>query len=154
MSLKEELGLDKPIDTEEHECLLNIIYTGTLISKLSNKFFSNSGTTDAQFNVLMQLKYSHSQELSQVALSRRLFVNRADVTGLIDRLEKADMVKRTAHPEDRRINMISITKKGMELLEKLEPVYFKEVNRVLSSLDQGNIRQIIKSLEKIRMNLK
>ena len=154
MSLKEELGLDRPIDTEEHECLLNIVYTGTLISKLSNKFFSKSGTTDAQFNVLMQLKYSKSQELSQVALSKRLFVNRADVTGLIDRLEKADMVKRTAHPEDRRVNIISITGKGMELLDKLEPLYFKEVNRVLARLNQSDIKQVINSMEKIRMNLK
>ncbi len=151
MGLKEELGLDQPIETIEHECLLNIVYTGTIFSKLSYKFFSKTDITDAQFNVLMQLKYSKQQKLSQVDLSKRLFVNRADVTGLIDRLEKGGFVKRGNHPTDRRINLIAITSKGLELLEHLEPEYFKEVNRIFSNFGKKDIKDLINNLEKIRL---
>lgn len=150
MSLKDELGLDQPIETIEHECLLNIVYTGTIFSKLSYKFFSQSGITDAQFNVLMQLKYSKQQKLSQVELSKRLFVNRADVTGLIDRLEKGGFVKRGSHPTDRRVNLIAITSKGLELLKHLEPEYFKEVNKIFGNFRQKEIKNLIINLEKIR----
>ena len=150
MSLKEELGLDQPIETIEHECLLNIVYTGTIFSKLSYRFFSKTEITDAQFNVLMQLKYSKQQKLSQVDLSKRLFVNRADVTGLIDRLEKGGYVKRGSHPTDRRINLIAITSKGLELLEHLEQDYFKEVNRIFGNFAKKDIKDLINNLEKIR----
>ena len=150
MGLKEELGLDQAIETIEHECLLNIVYTGTIFNKLSYKFFSNTGITDAQFNVLMQLKYSNKQELSQVELSRRLFVNRADITGLIDRLEKGGYVSRGVHPTDRRVNIIKVSNKGLDLLKKLEPAYFAEVNKLFKNFSKNEIRGIIGSLEKIR----
>ncbi|MDD5491249.1 MAG: MarR family transcriptional regulator [bacterium] len=150
MSLREELGLDQPIETIEHECLLNIVYTGTIFSKLSYKFFSKSEITDAQFNVLMQLKYSKQQKLSQVDLSKRLFVNRADITGLIDRLEKGGFVKRGSHPTDRRVNLIAITSIGLELLSRLEPEYFKEVNKIFGNFGKKEINDLISSLEKIR----
>lgn len=150
MGLKEELGLDQPIETIEHECLLNIVYTGTIFSKLSDKFFSKSDITDAQFNVLMQLKYSKQQKLSQVDLSKRLFVNRADVTGLIDRLEKGGFVKRGSHPTDRRVNLIAITPKGLDLLERLEPEYFKEVNKIFGNFGKTEIKDLINNLEKVR----
>ncbi len=150
MGLKEELGLDQPIETVEHECLLNIVYTGTIFSKLSYKFFSKSDITDAQFNVLMQLKYSTNQKLSQVDLSKRLFVNRADITGLIDRLEKGGFVKRERHPTDRRVNLIAITSKGLELLEHLEPEYFQEVNKIFGNFGKKEIKDLINNLEKVR----
>ncbi len=150
MSLREELGLDQPIETIEHECLLNIVYTGTIFSKLSYQFFSQSDITDAQFNVLMQLKYSKQQKLSQVELSKRLFVNRADVTGLIDRLEKGGFVKRGSHPTDRRVNLIAITSKGLELLARLEPEYFQEVNKIFGNFGKTEIKDLINNLEKVR----
>ena len=150
MGLKEELGLDQAIETIEHECLLNIVYTGTIFNKLSYRFFSKTGITDAQFNVLMQLKYSSKQELSQVELSRRLFVNRADITGLIDRLEKGGYVSRGVHPTDRRVNIIKVSAKGLDLLKRLEPAYFAEVNKLFKNLNKGEITGIISSLEKIR----
>ncbi|MBI5555599.1 MAG: MarR family transcriptional regulator [Elusimicrobia bacterium] len=153
MGLKEELGLDRPIKTIEHECLLNIVYTGTIFSKLSYKFFSKSDITDAQFNVLMQLKYAKNKKLSQVDLSKRLFVNRADVTGLIDRLEKGGFVKRGSHSTDRRVNLLTITSTGLELLERLEPEYFKEVNKIFSSFGEKKIKDLINNLEKVRQQI-
>ena len=96
MGLAEELGLDKPIQTVEHESLLNIIYTGTMIARASFRYFQGADLTDAQFNVLVQLKYAGERSLSQSALGRRLVVNKADMTGIIDRLEKAGLVVRQA----------------------------------------------------------
>jgi DNA-binding MarR family transcriptional regulator len=41
-----------------------------------------------------------------------MMVNRANVTGLVDRLEKAGLVRRTA-TGDRRYNMIKLTDRGL-----------------------------------------
>jgi DNA-binding MarR family transcriptional regulator len=154
MGLKEELNLEQPIKTLENECLLNIVYTGTMLSKLSYKYFSAFGITDAQFNLLTQLKYSKKKVLSQVNLSRQLVVNKADMTGLIDRLSKAGYVERVPHPTDRRINLIKTTKKGLEKVNEIEPNYLKKVKKLLKNLAKPKLKQTIVNLEHVRKNIK
>jgi DNA-binding MarR family transcriptional regulator len=154
MNLKEELKLDQAIETMEHECLLNIFYTATMLYKASYAYFRQYGITDAQFNVLIQLHYAKQQGLSQVDLGRRLVVNKADMTGIIDRLEKAGLVGREDHPKDRRINIIKITRKGRGMIDKVEPGYFKGVKQLMSGMPKGDMKTIMKSMEKIRENVR
>ena len=98
MSLKEELKLKKGFDIVEHEALLNIYYTASLLKKRADVFFKTFGLTDVQFNVMMLLHYhSGTQDgLSQAQLSDMMLVNRANITTLIDRMEKASLVMRTS----------------------------------------------------------
>ena len=154
MNLKEELGLDQTIETMEHECLLNILYTATMLYKASYIYFRQYGITDAQFNVLIQLQYEKQQGLSQTDLGRRLVVNKADMTGIIDRPEKAGFVGREDHPQDRRINIIKITRKGRDIVNKLEPGYFKGVKKVMSDMSKNDLKTIMKGMEKIRENVR
>ncbi|MFA7160156.1 MAG: MarR family transcriptional regulator [Kiritimatiellia bacterium] len=154
MDLKNELGLDQAIKTMEHECLLNIVYTGMMINKSAYRYFSRYGITETQFNVLMLLKYALSEGLSQVALSRRLVVNKADMTGLVDRLERKKLVERSRDGADRRINLVKLTRQGRDMLLKVEKVYFTEVNRLFKGCSKTEIRAIIRGLELIRKNLR
>ena len=154
MNLKEELGLDQAIETMEHECLLNILYTATMLYKASYVYFRRYGITDAQFNVLIQLQYAKQQDLSQADLGRKLVVNKADMTGIIDRLEKAELVEREDHPKDRRVNVIKITRKGRDMVNKLEPGYFTGVKKLMSGTSKYDMRIIIKDMEKIRENVR
>jgi DNA-binding MarR family transcriptional regulator len=154
MNLKKELGLDQAIETTEHECLLNILYTTTMLSKASYVYFRQYGITDAQFNVLIQLHYAKQPGLSQVDLGRRLVVNKADMTGIIDRLEKAGFVGRETYPKDRRVNMIKITRKGRDMVNKVEPGYFAGVQKLMSDLSKNDMRTVIKNMEKIRENVR
>jgi DNA-binding MarR family transcriptional regulator len=154
MNLREELGLDQTIETMEHECLLNVLYTATMLYKASYIYFRQYGITDAQFNVLIQLQYEKQQGLSQADLGRRLVVNKADMTGIIDRLEKAGLVGREDHPKDRRINIIKISRKGRDIVNKLEPGYFTGVNKVMSGMSTNDMKTIIKGMEKIRENVR
>jgi DNA-binding MarR family transcriptional regulator len=154
MNLREELGLDQTIETMEHECLLNVLYTATMLYKASYIYFRQYGITDAQFNVLIQLQYEKQQGLSQADLGRRLVVNKADMTGIIDRLEKAGLVAREDHPKDRRINIIKITRKGRDIVNRLEPGYFTRVKKVMSGISKNDMKTIVKGMEKIRENVR
>lgn len=154
MNLKTELGLAQPLETQENECLLNILFTATILYKISYKFFKKFDLSDAQFNVLMQLCYAEESSLSQVELSRRLVVNKTDMTGIIDRLEKAQMVERVAHPNDRRVNMIRVTEKGRELVKKIEPHYMEEIFKLMKGLSKQDMQRLIQGLEKVRENIR
>jgi DNA-binding MarR family transcriptional regulator len=153
MGLTEELGLDKPIQTVEHESFLNIIYTGTMIARASFRYFQGTDLTDAQFNVLVQLKCSAQRSLSQSVLGRRLVVNKADMTGIIDRLERAGLVVRLPHPKDRRVHMIAMTDKGEKMVDSLEPGYLDGVERLMAGISGKELKDLNGVLETVRKNI-
>lgn len=154
MGLVEELGLDRPIETVEHESLLNIVYTGTMIARASFRYFQGHRLTDAQFNVLVQLKYAGDRVLSQAALGRRLVVNKADMTGIIDRLERTGLVERVAHPNDRRVNLVRMTAEGENTVDALEAGYLEGVEKLMSGISQADLNRLNRILEKVRRNVK
>src|SRR4029077_12394115 len=130
MRLQHELKLKQPLASVNHEALLSLVRTSSLMQKVSDRFFSQFGLTDVQFNILMILKEHGSEGLSQQELSEHLIVTKSNVVGLIDRLERGDYVKRVSHPSDRRFNQIVVTPKGQKLEAKVEKSYFKEVDKM------------------------
>jgi MarR family 2-MHQ and catechol resistance regulon transcriptional repressor len=155
MSLIEELKLNVPFTLDTHESLLNIYFTATCIKKKATEFLKPFGITDVQLNMMMMLGHQgeHEGGLSQARISEMMLVNRANITSLVDRMEKAGFVIRTAAAGDRRYNIIKLTKKGKRLLEKVEPLYAKEVTRIMSVLSDGEKKKLIKMLEKVRSGI-
>jgi DNA-binding MarR family transcriptional regulator len=155
MSLEKELGLKKGLDSLEHETMLNIYYTTSLLKKEADEFFRQFGLTDVQFNVLMLIAYQSgpAEGLSQAQLSTMMLVNRANITSLIDRMEKNDLVVRTAEPGDRRCNIVKITAKGRKLFIKVEPLYEKKFRDIVTILKTNEQKDLIKMMEKIRGRL-
>ena len=182
MGLKEELGLKTDFTSPAHEALLNIYYTASIMKKRADDFFGQFGLTDVQFNLLNLLYYesgsTHStssgqassprassprlssgqawQEggLSQAQISNMMLVNRANITSLVDRMEKAELVSRTAHVNDRRFNIIKLTSKGKNLFAKVEPHYLKQIKEVMAPLDAAELKRLAGMLEKVRRTLR
>jgi DNA-binding MarR family transcriptional regulator len=150
MRLQQELKLKQPLASDNHEALLSLVRTSSLMQKLSDRFFSQFGLTDVQFNILMILKEHGSEGLSQQELSEHLIVTKSNVVGLIDRLERGDYVKRVSHPSDRRFNQIVLTPKGQKLEARVEKSYFKEVDKMMNVLSSTEKRSVVKAMESIR----
>lgn len=93
--------------------------------------------TDSQSNLLRELQ--ELGQLSSAELSRRLYVTPANITGIIDRLEKKQLVQRSQKKNDRRIAFITLTEKGRNLIKNISnPMEEK----LLSSFDHINIDTI------------
>ena len=150
MKLGKELKLKQPLASVNHEALLSLVRTSTLMQKLSNRFFSKFELTDVQFNILMILKDHGEEGLSQQELSEHLVVGKSNVVGLVDRLEKAGYVKRTSHPSDRRFNQIVLAPSGAKLEQRVEQSYFKEVDKMMDVLSRAEKKVLIQATEKIR----
>ena len=154
MALKEELKLKKGFEMAEHEALLNIYYTTTSLKKRADVFFKTFGLTDVQFNVMMLLTYQGGPDgLSQAKLSDMMLVNRANITTLIDRMEKAQFVIRTNDSADRRTNIIKLTAKGKKMFEKAEPFYVEQVKQAMAGVNQIEQKKLMAVLEKVRANI-
>jgi DNA-binding MarR family transcriptional regulator len=73
-----------------------------------------------------------------------------DITRLLDRLERAHLVKRSRDAGDRRVVRARITAAGMELLGRLDrPV--AELNlRLLGAMGEERLRTLLELLEQAR----
>ena len=106
------------------------------------------------YDVLLELHREKSTGLRQYEISEKILLNKHNLSRLIDRLEKNQLVGRHACAEDGRGNRIKITDKGEKMLKKVWPVYgqsiqedfgaklnskeFIELSRILSKvLDQS-----------------
>lgn len=156
MRLQDELGLRRGFEDEAHETILGLYFAAALLRKRADVFFRAHGLTDAQFNALMALHYQaeESTGLTQVELGRMLLVNRANITALVDRMEKAGLVERVADPEDRRCNRVRMTARGKGLFLRVEPDYLALIHGLTQPLHAGQLQTLRRALEKIRDQLR
>lgn len=82
-----------------------------------------------------------------------LLIHRSNITGIIDRMEKAGLVRRIADPEDRRIHYVEMTDMGKETLEDAHKVYHQRLDEIMFALSESDNRKIIALLEVIRTQL-
>jgi DNA-binding MarR family transcriptional regulator len=154
MGLKEELGFPNPIENSAHEAVLNVLVTADLIAKEGERVARPFGLTDAQLNVLMILRYQSKEgELDQSSLGRMLVVNRSNVTGLVDRMEDAGLVRRGPDERDRRVKRVSLTADGRRVLKSAERAYMQRVEEVIGALTAGERAALRSALEKLREKL-
>ena len=78
---------------------------------IRSKFRENFKVTLPQFDALSELEHA-SDKLTMSQLSKELVVSNGNITGVIDRLEKSGLVKRTRPDHDGRIQFIELTETG------------------------------------------
>ena len=78
---------------------------------IRNRLRSEFATTLPRFDLLAQLE-REPEGLTMGELSQRLMVTGANITGITDQLESEGLVKRAAHPTDRRAFAVQLTPRG------------------------------------------
>ncbi len=129
----------------------DIVSTADLFLRESTRLFRPLGLTAAQFNVLNLLAAPDAERgLSQRELADMLVVDRSNVTGLIDRMEKAGWVKRADDPSDRRVYRVQLTSAGRRLWQKVAPAYADVVRQVTERLGERQMRDAVGLLATLR----
>jgi DNA-binding MarR family transcriptional regulator len=82
-----------------------------------NDTLAAHGLTFARYEALMLLYFSRSGALPLGKIGARLQVHPTSVTNLIDGLEKDGLVRREAHPSDRRTTLATLTAAGRSRAE-------------------------------------
>ena len=114
----------------------------------SQRLFRPHALTGAQYNVLNILAHEPAG-ISQRELGDRLVVDRSNVTGLLDRLEKNGWVRRDDHPGDRRVYRVSLTPAGRALWQKITPLYLDVVAQITRELPAKRMRDGLDILRRL-----
>ena len=73
----------------------------------------------------------------------------AAATGLVDRLEKLGYVQRLHASDDRRKVMVQITRKGIDLVDKMREDIIDNLVEVMAEMDNGITSAVMEASNKI-----
>jgi DNA-binding MarR family transcriptional regulator len=109
------------------------------------------GLTHTQFFLLIALYEENGILIT--ALARKVALDKSTLTSLLDRLERDDLIKRVAHPSDRRVIQIYLTPKAEAMREELIRTYHEVNGCFLSRLTPEELKifeEILGKLESVR----
>ena len=113
-----------------------IAVQGRLLPALQREF----GLTDSQIAVLEALK--HLGPLQQGELCQKILRSGSNVTTVVDNLERDGLVQRSRDESDRRIQVVNLTEKGRELVDRALPVHVGRITDTMAALEPEEQREL------------
>ena len=97
--------------------------------------FAQYGLQRGEFDVLATLRRSgEPYALTPTQLYDATMVSSGGMTNRLDRLEKAGLIARKPNPDDRRGTLVSLTDRGLRLVDEIVPVHLENERDALKSL--------------------
>lgn len=121
--LQSEIKQKKPFQLREEELYLNLIRTADLLGRKGAELLKVADLSSNQYNVLRILRGAGAEGLACGEVGDRMVTRDPDITRLLDRLEKRELVIRSREKGDRRVVTARITPSGLDVLKQLdEPI--------------------------------
>lgn len=118
MSLENDIQQTK-FRNEYHKVSVNLIFTCNWMMEQHKKYFDNADITPQQYNILRILRGA-GDPLSTLQIRQRMLDKMSDTSRIVDRLVKKELVKKVICKTDRRLVDVTISDKGLSLLDSLD----------------------------------
>ena len=140
-------GIDVGKGKHHEEAIYSIGLLYNLLSSQIENYLQKYDLSAGKLNVLVAIRNRGGEQgISQVDISKHLIVSPANMTKLLDKLEKDGLVTRGTQEGDRRVKIIQITAKGEKLLDQLWPGYLKTLEDLAEKVSQKDRKDLAASL--------
>jgi len=133
----------------EEAAFLELLRTTDMLSRGPARVLKGEELSANQYNVLRILRGS-PDGLPCGEIASRMITRDPDITRLLDRLEKRDLISRCRETKDRRMVMARITPPGLKLLAKLDEPVQEAHRRQLGHMAGENLRTLTELLQTAR----
>lgn len=137
------------------EATLTLLRASATLQNMISEDMARFGLSMPRFDVLMLLSRTPGQRLALSEISAHLRVSPANVTKLVDGLERDGLVARAAHLSDRRITLAELTEDARRVLAEFIPHHcqlltgaWREFPRPLRGEFVQLLNRLIESLER------
>jgi DNA-binding MarR family transcriptional regulator len=127
---------------------INIIYTANWLNEKMGQILATEDITQQQYNILRILRGSECP-LSTLKIRERMLDKMSDTSRIVDRLIVKGLVEKTACVKDKRLVDITVTKKGLQLLEKLDALN-ESIDSILKGVSEKEATTMNQILDKLR----
>ncbi|MZQ98055.1 MAG: MarR family transcriptional regulator [Acidaminobacter sp.] len=118
------------------------------VKQTMRKEFESMGVTMPQSMVIGTLIKGGTMKVSE--LSEALGFTNSTTSGILDRLEKQDIIRRERTPEDRRVVYITITDTFKEKHNGFETCFSQNFEKLLKGADEDELSTILKGLTTLK----
>lgn len=132
---------------------LMLLRTGSDLLTGLEKMLASYGLSQGRFLTLIVLHRTPETPQNPSELAHKVGVTKATMTGLLDGLEKSQLIKRYSNPDDRRAICICLTEKGKETLEQILPDYYNRIHFVMEYLSKDELIELYRLLEIVNKGL-
>ncbi len=119
----------------------------SIMEKRANNSLNDDGITLSQIKLLCILEQEGSLTLKE--LEKYFCVAQATISGIVVRLEKKGLIESFYLPEDKRAKHIRLTDDGIKMCEHAKCSMERNEQWLLSSLDDGEKKELHRLLQKI-----
>lgn len=151
LDTKHELLLERAGDEGTARLVMSILATAKRIDALCTRLLAEYHLSESRLAALLAATAEPGMTPRQLA--QRLDVTSATVTGLLDRLERDDLIERRPHQTDRRTHTLHVTVKGENLISTLVPVYARWFHGLTHGLTTEQCSTSMQTLISLRQNL-
>jgi len=145
---------DNNINCEDGNCVvLDFSEIYKLINRINKKFeklqrkiIQKENLTTAQYSILQHLWKTDGVQFK--TLADACFCSQSTITGIVDTMEKKEIVVRKDHPDDRRSSLVMLTDKG-RILENKTPKINNILDNCCSGFDPDDIDLLTILLKKL-----
>jgi len=120
--------------------------------RVYNGRFRSTGLNQSQVAALIHL--DRVEELSQTDLAARLGMRKAATGTLIDGLEGKGLVERTRGREDRRLQLVSISEAGRNVVSEVDGMGEALGTALRQGISREERAQLVSILQRLRENLR
>jgi DNA-binding MarR family transcriptional regulator len=147
------MGIEKDIQqtafrNEYQKMGINLIFTANWLNEKVGKILSTEKITQQQYNILRILRGSEAP-LSTLKIRERMLDKMSDTSRIVDRLIAKELVEKSACLSDKRLVDITLSKKGVQLLEKLDQ-FDHQIDSILKGIDEKEANTLNQILDKLR----
>jgi len=126
---------------------LSFIYTSDVVDKYMEIIELRTTGLDRTKLAILHFLLANGGTMTPTELSNCVLRSKDTITKAIDNLDKLGLTKSTKSRSDRRLRKVSITAKGLDLMEKFLPIRQQIFSRAMACLDPadaGALRAILK----------
>jgi DNA-binding MarR family transcriptional regulator len=121
---------------------VGIFAAGDYLSHQAEDVFRTHGVTGDQYNVLRILRGARPHGLARREITARLLRRAPDVTRMLDRLEASGLIERGRDAEDARRSIARITRRGLALLDRVDPEIEQAMAVATAPLRESELREV------------
>ena len=136
----------------EEAAFLDLLRTCDLLSRGPAQVLKTEDLSATQYNVLRILRGS-PEGLPCGEIASRMITRDPDITRLLDRLEKRELISRCRETKDRRMVMARITPGGLKLLARLDVPVQEAHRKQLGHLGRERLRALTELLYVAHINV-
>jgi DNA-binding MarR family transcriptional regulator len=149
-SIVEELKQTRPFASKAQEATVALLRTTDVVRRRLARIVEPVGITLQQYNVLRILRGAGGEPMSALDVAERLIEETPGVSRLLDRLVAKGLIQRDRCSRDRRRLECSITRKGLEVLARLDDPVTRADSHALHVLTAREIATLSDLLARIR----